>query len=199
MTTKNETITKSAIEVLTRAFTPDEIKQREAAFGAKLDYVEGHKVIRRLNEAFNHDWSFSIISTQIVQGFVIIHGQLRHGEIIKDGIGTKQVTHKKGTTQVLDVGSDYKAATTDALKKCATLFGVALDLYDSDEKSTSKKAEPEEDPNKPIDANQIKAIPKIAGLKKADLPKLLKKYKASKVEDLTFVNAKKVITELNAS
>jgi predicted glycosyltransferase involved in capsule biosynthesis len=33
----------------------------------------------------------------------------------------------------LDFGNDLKAAATDAFKKCASLLGVASDVYESDE------------------------------------------------------------------
>ena len=39
------------------------------------------------------------------------------------------VIHKAG--DVIDLGDDYKGAATDAMKKCATQFGIFLDVYAS--------------------------------------------------------------------
>ena len=33
----------------------------------------------------------------------------------------------------LDLGNDFKAATSDALKKCASLFGIGADVYEASE------------------------------------------------------------------
>ena len=52
-------------ELLEKTFSPDQIKQREGNFGIKLDYIEGHNVIHRLNDAFEAEWSFSILKHEI--------------------------------------------------------------------------------------------------------------------------------------
>jgi recombination DNA repair RAD52 pathway protein len=40
-------------EILEKPFGPEQIKQREGNFGKMLDYIEGHAVIQRLNDAFD--------------------------------------------------------------------------------------------------------------------------------------------------
>ena len=40
-------------ELLEKPFAPEQVKQREGNFGKMLDYVEGHTVIQRLNDAFD--------------------------------------------------------------------------------------------------------------------------------------------------
>jgi hypothetical protein len=42
---------------------------------------------------------------------------------------TGEVTYKKG--DVIDLGDDYKAASTDAMKKCGTQLGLFPDIYSS--------------------------------------------------------------------
>ena len=44
-------------ELLEKSFAPEQIKQRDGNFGRTLDYVEGHAVIQRLNEAFYAQFS----------------------------------------------------------------------------------------------------------------------------------------------
>ena len=40
-------------ELLEKPFAPEQIKQREGNFGKTLDYIEGHAIIQRLNDAFD--------------------------------------------------------------------------------------------------------------------------------------------------
>ena len=53
-------------ELLEKPFDPDQIKQREGNFGKMLEYIEGHAVIARLNDAFDSSWSFEIIKHKIL-------------------------------------------------------------------------------------------------------------------------------------
>jgi len=39
-------------ELLEKAFDPSQIKQRDGNFGKRIDYVEGHAIIQRLNDAW---------------------------------------------------------------------------------------------------------------------------------------------------
>jgi len=54
-------------ELLEKPFDQDQIKQREGSYGRMLDYIEGHAIIQRLNEAFDAEWSFKIISHENYQ------------------------------------------------------------------------------------------------------------------------------------
>lgn len=49
----------------------------------------------------------------------------RYSSDAKDKRGN--ITHHKG--DIIDLGDDYKGASTDAMKKCATGFGMFLDVY----------------------------------------------------------------------
>ena len=40
-------------DILEKPFDPAQIKQRVGTYGNILDYVEGHSVIQRLNDAFD--------------------------------------------------------------------------------------------------------------------------------------------------
>jgi len=66
-------------QILEKPFSPEQIKQREGNFGEKLDYIEGHAVIQRLNDAFDADWSFAIIQHETLKGTdeVIVQGELK--------------------------------------------------------------------------------------------------------------------------
>ncbi len=127
-------------EVLEKPFAPDQIKQRQGNFGT-LDYIEGHAVIQRLNEALEGMWSFEIINHHVNehQGEVLVIGKLTVGNIAKMQFGSSQITKSKQSGEAISIGDDLKAAATDCLKKCATQMGVGLYLY-RNQPSTNGKA-----------------------------------------------------------
>lgn len=120
---------KEIRQVLEAPFPPEVIKKREGSHGRTLDYVEAWAVIARLTEAFDGDWSFDIQSYQILDEEVVVLGKLTANGLIKSQFGSSSITRAKDTGKPISVGDDIKAAATDALKKCATLMGVALYLY----------------------------------------------------------------------
>jgi hypothetical protein len=118
-------------DILEKPFGPEQIKQREGNFGKKLDYIEGHAVIQRLNDAFDGEWSFTMTKYEIMKETdeVIVIGQLNAGGIVKSQFGSSRITRAKETGDIISLADDLKAAATDALKKAATLLGVGLHLY----------------------------------------------------------------------
>ncbi len=121
-------------QVLEQPFGPEQIKQREGNFGKMLDYIEGHAVIQRLNDAFDGEWSFTMTKYEIMENTdeVIVVGQLNAGGIVKSQFGSSRITRAKETGDIISLADDLKAAATDALKKAATLLGVGLHLYRND-------------------------------------------------------------------
>jgi len=116
-------------QLLEQAFSADQIKQREGDSGRAIDYIEGHSVIQRLNDAFESAWSFEIISHEIHQEEVVVIGKLTAGTLAKSQFGSSRITRNRDTKEIVSLADDLKAAATDALKKCATLFGVGLHMY----------------------------------------------------------------------
>jgi hypothetical protein len=123
-------VIKSELE---KQFPPELIRQRKGSHGATLDYIEGWAIIQRLNNAFNIDWSFTIQEWKVLDHDIIVLGRLSAKGIVKDAFGGASVTINSQTNKVVDLGSDVKAAATDSLKKCATLLGVGLHLYQEKE------------------------------------------------------------------
>jgi hypothetical protein len=111
-----------------------------------------------LNIVFGWDWDFEVVNfdVNILAKQAIVHGKLtvRSGnvQIVKHQFGRSDIAFKKkqdyidGVPQFteyqgkkkpkmipsdepLDLGNDLKAATTDALKKCASELGIASDVY----------------------------------------------------------------------
>ena len=133
-------------DILEKEFEPSQIKKRRGAFGADLDYVEAADVIRRLNQAFDGEWSFEIVEHEQMFDEVVVLGKLTAQGISKMQFGNHQITKAKKDGSVVNVGFDLKAASSDCLKKCATHFGVALHLY-----SENIADEPKE----PVDKNSM--------------------------------------------
>jgi len=125
-------------ELLEMPFPPEQIKQRTGNFGT-LDYIEGHAVIKRLNDALEGAWSFEIIDHQIHEnaGEVLVLGKLTVGNIVKMQFGSSQITKSRQTGEAISVADDLKAAATDCLKKCGTQIGVGLYLYGKDRDNVS--------------------------------------------------------------
>ena len=117
--------------LLEKPFEPSQIKQRQGNFGHILDYVEGYVVTSRLNDAFEGNWSFEIVKYRILKetSEVIVLGKLIAENVTKMAFGSKEIATNKDTKAIISLGDDLKAASTDALKKAASLLGVGLYLY----------------------------------------------------------------------
>ena len=135
--------------LLEKPFEPGQIKQRQGNFGHILDYVEGHVVTSRLNDAFESNWSFEIVKYRIIKdsGEVLVLGKLTAEGVTKMAFGSKEIERSKDTKAITSLGNDLKAASTDALKKAASLLGVGLYLY-SDQRPNGKTEERPDTPNK---------------------------------------------------
>jgi len=139
--------------LLEKTFEPSQIKQRQGKFGHILDYVEGHVVTSRLNEAFDGNWSFEVVKYRILKDTdeVLVLGKLTAEGVTKMAFGSKEIERNKDTKAIVSLGDDLKAASTDALKKAASLLGVGLYLYsDQRPNGTPESGHPEkQDKGKP--------------------------------------------------
>lgn len=131
--------------ILQAPFRKDQIKQRPGSFGATLSYVEGSSVVERLNLAFNHAWNFEILTIDINSdaGEVLAHVRVSADGIFKEGYGSSQITRQRDSGEIVDLGSNIKAACTDGLKKAATLLGVGLNLYQHETEASEPGQHPE--------------------------------------------------------
>lgn len=126
-----------AIDVL-GAPTPKEfVKTRTIRGGRKATYVEGGYVVAKLNQAFGPiNWDFEVLDEKkeidggaksvkcvVVKGRLTIKDHVRGFSVGKTQYGQSEIKDN------IPLGDIYKAAATDSLKKCASLFGVALDIY----------------------------------------------------------------------
>lgn len=113
------------------------IYERPAKGGGVWKYVTVFYIIKRLNQMFGWDWDFEIVEEKITDQQVIVKGRLicRIGNkaITKTQYGRKDIALRKLDKKPLDLGNDCKAAASDALKKCASMIGLASDIYGGDD------------------------------------------------------------------
>ena len=115
-------------DILEQPFDKALLKTRKGTFGKPFTYVEGAEYIRRLNEAFEGDWSFEVVQHQTLDTEVVVLGKLCAADITKTAFGGSKITvNREG--EVVSIADDLKAAATDALKKASSLLGVGLHLY----------------------------------------------------------------------
>lgn len=119
---------------------PEWIKERRNR-GQTFSYVSGDVVIRILNKAFRNRWSFEIKETRIVNSspqkqkdsnILIEQNPVVQvlGRMTVPGWGVREQWGAQPIVGGQDVQEHaFKSASTDAMKKCASLFGVTLDLY----------------------------------------------------------------------
>ena len=119
------------------------VKERPAKGGGKWKYVEVGYVIKVLNIMFGWDWDFEVLKDNmdlVLMGTadeVCVLGQLtvKSGgrTITKTQWGNKDVILTKKDRKPLSIGNDLKAASSDALKKCASMLGIAADIYNAND------------------------------------------------------------------
>lgn len=121
-------ISQQARDVITRRLPTEKIKQRPGGGGMTFDYVTPATVIDILNEAFDYQWDMRVFNSRREDETVIVGVELQvqsedGAPVVKQQFGSCEITRGLG------VGEAFKGAASDALKKTATLFGVALELY----------------------------------------------------------------------
>ncbi|MCK4830600.1 hypothetical protein KA005_83580 [bacterium] len=168
----NSPITKQQVLKIFQQTPPEHIRTRPGKGGGQWHYVTGVYTKKVLNYVFGWLWDFQIVDkgredNQVwVQGRLTIKNEKLETIIVKEQFGGADVKFKKGTKIPLDYPNDLKAASTDALKKCASEIGIANDIYGREEfkgvqESTPPpqvlQAPPAKDPEKIVDyMDQVK-------------------------------------------
>lgn len=122
----------SQLQFLTQKTPREFIRDRPGPGGMKLSYVEVGYVISVLNQAFGWDWDFRILDQQIGKKQVWVRGELTvrsdGREITKGQFGGADIKFNR-TGVPVSIADDLKTAASDCLKKCASLLGIASDIY----------------------------------------------------------------------
>lgn len=137
------------------------VYQKPGKGGGKFDYVTTSYVTKALNYIFGWNWDFDVIEHGIEGGQVWVKGQLtvrgnQEGQtILKTQFGRNDIKMKKDGKGMLDFGNDMKGAASDALKKCASMLGIASDIY-------GKADYKMESGNEPVEPRTPSAAPQAA-------------------------------------
>lgn len=130
-------LNKAQLNFISQKTPKQFIKTRPGPSGMKLSYVEVGYVISVLNQVFGWDWDFRIMDQQIGKKQVWVRGELtvrlKDHSITKAQFGGSDIKSNRNGDPI-SIADDLKTAASDCLKKCASMLGIANDLYwrDSD-------------------------------------------------------------------
>jgi hypothetical protein len=222
-----QTLSEAQVDFLLQRTPRHEIKTRQGRGGLQFSYVEHGYVTERLNLVFGFNWDFEVTDKQILEDEVIVEARLTvrtpGGQtIVKTQFGGAEIKrHASGAKsgRPLSIADDYKAAASDALKKCASLLGIGLDLYgrdrpyDLDEPQAAHEVRPPARETQVIDVGsematmtgtnsglctqaQWREISKLAGQAGMDVPELCASLGVGALSQLTEARAQRVISRL---
>ncbi len=183
-------------QILCRPFPPEQVKTRTGQHGKKLSYISTSAVIARLNEGCDA-WSFEVVKNE-----VIVVGKLTADGIVKMAFGGSSVT-KDNSGKELSLADDLKSASSDCLKKCASLLGVGPELYGAPASTpVVQKAQPvmqAPDVGDRLNSRQLASIHATArrrGIGNGQLQALLvERYGKNEPQYLTKTEASELISE----
>lgn len=178
-------------QIISQQTPPKEIRTRKGRGGMVFKYTDGAYVIRTLNEALGHNWDFEADNEQIIE-WQGVPFEVRCRGRLTVRLNGQAVTKVQYGSQIIEfikerdgkivapvsIGDCFKGAATDAMKKCASLLGVALDLYDSDYKAENYvDGEAEQEPramtaDNLLTVNQLSTILSLAKELAMDADKL---------------------------
>ncbi len=155
---KNITLTKTwvgekqLLQILQR--TPKQyVYRKPGKGGGTFDYVSVAYITKALNYIFGWNWDFEVLEHGVeggqvwVKGKLTVHGMQPGQTITKTQFGRADIKLKRNSKDMLDFGNVLKGASSDALKKCASMFGIASDIYGKSEYKEESGNEPRGDQN----------------------------------------------------
>lgn len=128
---------REAIRGLVMGETPkDVIATRPGRGKQTFRYVPIAWFIQQLNLVFRHQWDFEILDHEVLEKVKQIWVKGKLTVIGEDGVvvsktqyGGSDIKYAREGGGVIDIADDLKSASSDCLKKCATLLGFAGDVY----------------------------------------------------------------------
>jgi len=169
---------------------PQFIKQRPGRGGMTFDYVEANYIFQRLNAIFRCDWDVDIVEQNIYKeaGQIATKARLTvrfaDGRVVsKTAWGGSEIKNKEG--KVIDIADDLKGSESDAIKKAASMLGLAWDVYSGLTNGNSDSAkesegvidgEEIEEPEKDMDISDMATDPDKDYVEKKVIAKWIKEY-----------------------
>jgi len=179
------------------------IYKRPGREGKQFDYIQGWWIIDQLNSLFDFNWDWEIEDQNVGKTQVWVRGKLTVKRVLDNGLvlsvgksafGGAEIKRYSGghpkEGEVLDIGNDLKAASTDAFKKAASLLGIAADIYGRDETLETTVGG--------IDAT-LAAIYKrgaLVGMSEKETKDWCRKFTKIPFESLSKLDAQKALREL---
>ncbi|HEX8600219.1 MAG TPA: Rad52/Rad22 family DNA repair protein [Chloroflexia bacterium] len=218
-----QTLSEAQVDFLLQRTPRHEIKYRQGRGGLQFAYVEHGYVTERLNMVFGFNWDFEVVDKQILEDEVVVEAKLTvrtpGGQtIVKTQFGGADIKrHASGNKngRPLSIADDFKAAASDALKKCASLLGVGLDLYGRDRPDETEQAEVQkpEHGGKILDVGQaigsmdsgragmstdtqVREIVRLTAKAGMEMRELLGRLEVATLDELTEAKAERVINRL---
>jgi hypothetical protein len=118
-----------------RLAAPFEVTFSDVRGGVEVTFISGEQVVSRLNEVLGvAGWSFRIlrhdINPEADEAWALGELVAEFGDrtVVRQQFGSQKLRRSRSTGAPLDLGFDLKGASTDAMKKCASLLGVGLYL-----------------------------------------------------------------------
>lgn len=206
------------LNLLMQKTPPKFIKKRPIPGGGEAEFVETHYVIGMLNLVTGYQWDFDVIEEKEAHGQVIIRGKLtiharNNKTLSKTQYGRAPIKYKTTmmngkkvpTDKTVDFGNDFKAATSDAIKKCASLFGIAWDVYGKEDMremqlvDTQVKMQNKEEVLEvldPIDAVIARVTAKLDTLSSVDRLKAIKVTRKMNIKSFTEADWRRLDSDL---
>jgi hypothetical protein len=156
LTLTERSLTNEQLLSILQKTPANHIYKRPGKGGGTWEYVTGTYVKKVLNYVFGWNWDFEVKEHMEKGGTICVLGRLtinaNNMKIVKEQWGRADIKKNRTTGDYLDYGNDLKAATTDALKKCASELGIASDIYGAEEfKEINKELIAElPDPKEPV-------------------------------------------------
>src|SRR5437868_11382457 len=114
---------------------PFDVTFTDVRGGIEVTFVSGEQVVSRLNEVLGvAGWSFRVlrhdIHTEADEAWALgeLVAEIGERTVVRQQFGSQKIRRSRSTGAPLDLGFDLKGASTDAMKKCASLLGVGLYL-----------------------------------------------------------------------
>ncbi len=134
-------------DVYDRLTAPFDVTFTDVRGGVELTYITGEQAVSRLNDVLGFTgWSFRVVEHGInveadeVWALGELVADFDGRTVTRQQFGSQKIKRSRASGAPLDIGFDLKGATTDALKKCASLIGVGLYLSKKENLPTSGPA-----------------------------------------------------------
>src|SRR6266566_4573125 len=118
-----------------RLAAPFDVTFQDVRGGVEVTFISGEQVVSRLNEVLGvAGWSFRVlrhdINPEADEAWALgeLVAEISERAVVRQQFGSQKIRRSRSSGAPLDLGFDLKGASTDAMKKCASLLGVGLYL-----------------------------------------------------------------------